>query len=131
MESSPTTPYGPFDTYRAFIASLKSSTLPPVIDASMLARQSGTARSHLRTTKRFFRHIREDGAVTDGMRRLVAAYGTDGWPEAVGDAVVLAYGPVVGDLDTDTATLGQLIERFRANGGVSGSALRKAVKFYL
>ena len=56
------------------------------------------------------------------------SYGSDRWPEAVKKLILPAYKGIVGDLDTSTATLGQLRERFAATGA-TGATLDKCVRF--
>ena len=125
------TPYGPFSTFLTFIGWMKVSAIPSHIDASIMQRMSGTAISQVRGTLRFLGLTTESGAVTQKLRALVAAYETDTWKTEWTEVFFDAYAPIIGDLDLDTATLKQLVDRFRDAAGVSGSVLRKSVRFYL
>lgn len=126
-----TPPYAPWSTWTAFIDALKQTAIPSHIDASVTPRMSGTAISQVKGVNRFLGTIDESGAVTPALRELVAAWGTPDWKDKVMEVVFNAYDPIIGDLDLDNATLKQLVDRFRENGSVTGSVLRKSIKFYL
>jgi hypothetical protein len=130
-EAKQTPPYGPFETYTNLIDLLARTTVPQVIDNSVMGKYSGTARSQLRSTLRFLGQMNDDGTVTDRLHRLVDAWGKPHRPEELARQIGEAYAPILNGLDLRSATLGQLIDRFRTNGDAGGSVLRKAVKFYL
>lgn len=126
-----TAPYMSFARFEGFISSLHGKPLPPRIDRTLMARMSGAEQSQLRITLRFLGLIEgEDNRVTDALRRLVAAYNTEEWTAALSQVIGEAYRPVTHDLDR-AATHGQLVEHMRERGGVTGSALAKAVRFYM
>lgn len=126
-----TPPYIPVSTLTLFIDQLKSSALPPRIDTSVMHGKSGATQTGLRTAMRFLGLINADGSVTDDLRRLVAAYGTDGWKETFAAAISKGYLDHLSGLDLTTGTAAQLRETFRKNLGVEGQMLDKALRFYL
>lgn len=130
-DSKLTTPYPPWPTVKGFLEELAATVVPTHVDHSLMTKMSGTARSQVRGALRFLNLIEDDGSVRAEMRELVSALGKDTWPHALFSRLTTAYEPVVGALDVSSATLGQLVDRFRSNGNVTGSALRKAVRFYL
>ena len=131
-----TPPYLPFARFESFIGSLHGKTLPPRIDRTLMSRMSGSDQSQIRIALRFLGLTRGDeNLVTDEFRALVAVYAPGAPPEAewrqrLARIVTKAYEPMVRGLD-DAATQGQLDERFRDPGGLAGSSLQKAVRFYL
>jgi hypothetical protein len=129
-ELKQTPPYGPLSTFTTFIGSLKTSAIPSHIDASIMQRMSGTAISQVRGTLRFLGLTTDSGAVTPKIRTLVEAYETEAWKDTWMEVLFDAYQSIIGELDLDTATLKQLVDRFR-DAGLSGSVLRKSVRFYL
>ena len=125
-----TAPYMSFARFESFIGGLHGKPLPPRIDRTIIQKMSGGEQSALRITNRFLGLIEgDDNKVTERLRNLVANYSTDSWKDALGDAVKAAYAHIMKDLDAN-ATMGQLMEHFRERGGVQGSALSKAVRFY-
>ena len=129
-----TPPYLPFARFQSFIGSLHGKPLPPRIDRTLMSRMSGSDQSQIRIALRFLGLTRgDDNLVTDEFRALVAAYAepaTPEWRASLGAVVGTAYESLVGGLD-DAATQGQLDESFRTIGGLAGSSLTKAVRFYL
>ena len=65
------------------------------------------------------------------MKSLVAAFGTEGWKEAVCSYVFEKFSSLTGDVDIDTGTFQQLREQFKEASGLESSALDKALRFYL
>lgn len=131
-EVAGTPPYAPWGTFYNFLVTLKSSVIPPQIDSSVMSRMSGSAQAQVRAALRFFDLIDDAGIVQPRLRALVSASGTrEEWSNEWGVILYEGYRPIVGDLDTDNATLKQLADRFRENAGVGGSVLRKAIRFYL
>lgn len=131
VEAKITVPYGAWPTMLTFIQQLNETVMPPVIDSSVMSRMSGSARSETKTSLRFLRWTTDTGAVTPAFKGIVNEYNTPGWKMNLAASVREAYAPVINDLDIESATLRQLMERFRDNAGVSGSVLRKAIRFFL
>jgi len=123
-------PYAPWPTFVGFLDSLKNTAIPSRIDPSVMTKMSGTARSQVRGALIFFDLIDDNGTVFESMRSLVRAYGTDEWAMRWKRSFAPSYASIVGDLDIETASLKQLVDRFR-EAGLSGSVLRKAIRFYL
>ncbi len=124
--------YVAWKTFLSFIEHIKKTVIPPRIDNSMMPPgMSGGTRSHLRSALKFLGLIRDDGYVTEKLKGLVGAYGTDSWAEALGEVLSTAYIPVVGDLDLDAGTAQQLTEQFRRAGHVDGDTLDRCIRFYL
>lgn len=130
-ETKQSPPYSPWSTWTTFLDSLKSTAIPSHIDPSINPKMSGSAFSQVRGVNRFLGAVDELGATQPLLRKLVAAFGTDAWKETWKEVFFDAYQPIVGDLDLDNASLKQLVDRFRDRGGVSGSVLRKSIRFYL
>jgi hypothetical protein len=130
-EPTVTPPYPPWSTFRGFFLTLKNTAIPPQIDSSVMSRMSGSAQKQVTGALRFFGLIDDAGVVQPDLRNLVSAADTEGWDEYWSDIFFNRYQRITGDLDTDSATLKQLADRFRDTGKISGSVLRKALRFYL
>lgn len=130
-ESRPYPPVLALSTLTNLFETLKSTTVPPVIDNSLLMKMSGSARSALMSAMRWIGLIDSSGRVTEKLRTIVKAYGTSDWKETLGNEFLGPYGAIVLDLDLDTGTQSQLYEAFRTKGNVDGQMLDKAVRFYL
>ena len=124
-------PYGSWQTLESFIERLNGTVTPPIIDNSILPHLSGGSRSTLMVALRFLRLIEGEGVVTERLRKLVAAYGTEQWKAELQEVVLGAYIPVLGSLDISTGTASQLENSFRAGAGISGETVRKCIRFYL
>lgn len=131
VDNKPKPPYGSWKTWKTFLESLKNTAIPSHIDPSIMPKMSGSAKSQIKGTARFLDLTTIGDAVTPRLRSLITAFGTEHWKTEWAEVFFDGYQPIIGDLNTDTATLKQLVDRFRDAGGVSGSVLRKAVRFYL
>jgi len=130
-EIQKTPPYAPWKTFLNFIERLKTTAVPPRIDTSMMASMSGATRSQLMSCLKFLGLIDGGGNVSESLRRLVKAYGTESWKETLSEVIFEAYGEIMTEIDLDSATSAQLDERFRTAAGLEGQMLEKAVRFYL
>lgn len=124
-------PYIPFKTLANFLQKLKDTTVPPRIDSSLLRSYPGSVARHLKAALKYMGLIDETGNTTNVLPVLVKAYGTPEWKDALRDFIPDVYSNVIGDLDIDTATLGQLQQRFREQGAAEGQMLQKCITFYL
>jgi hypothetical protein len=124
-------PIPSFQTVTGFIETLNSTTVPPVIDSSLLPKMSGTNRSWLMSGMRYLGLIDASGVVQKKLRNLVTAWGTPKWKDSLQEELLPAYQEVTNDLDLDSGTQAQLYEAFRTRGNVDGQMLEKAVRFYL
>jgi hypothetical protein len=123
--------YIPLITFDNFIARLKATGIPAIIDSNLTQTMSGGMASALVSALRFLGLVGQSGTPQDSLRKLVAAYDTDRWQDVFGDLVDRAYAGIIGDLDLSTATRGMLDDRFRTNSKVAGQVLDKATRFYL
>lgn len=124
------TPYIAWKTFTSFLANMKGK-LPEQIDASVLTSMSGTARSQLLSALKFLDLIASDGTVKDSLKKLSGASNTPKWKEELGTFLKVAYVSVIGDLNILTATPAMLRERFKNFGGVEGTTIDNAMRFYI
>lgn len=129
--SSPTPPYVPWKTLMSFLKRLQDSTIPPVIDNSVMTGMSGGTQSQIKGAFRFLGLIDSDGNVTQALKDLVTAVDGRIWQETVREVVVPPYQPIADGVDLDKGTLAQLQQRFKDLYGATGSVLNKAIRFYL
>lgn len=125
-----TPPYVPFTTFVNFLDSLKEA-MPPQIDKTVLRNYSGSTQSHLMVALRYFELIAPDGTVTERLRMLVKARGSEDWKETWSDVLFDSYADTTQKLDLDNATQGQLDNAFRESGLASQPTREKAVRFFL
>jgi len=122
-------PYLPYTTFKNVIGNLnKNGIVPARIDKTVLAGQSGGMQSYIWAGLRFFGLMDENKAPTDDLKRLVRAEGDERkqiWREIFDRA----YGPIIGDLELASATLGMLQDQFAAQG-LSADTVRKCHSFY-
>lgn len=130
QERGPLPPYIPFKTLQGFVQKLKETTVPPRIDGSLLRSYSGSMARQLVASLRYLKLVDEANNSTDKLKELVPSYGTSTWPEMIGRVITEGYLDVIGDLDTDNATLGSLSEKFKAKGA-DGQVLKKCIAFYI
>jgi hypothetical protein len=123
-------PYIAWKTFTAFIASIHGK-VPAQVDASILRTMSGTARSQLLSALKFLDLIDADGITQDSLKKLADIYNTEQWKAGLATFLTHSYKRVVTDLDLTSATPAMLRERFRNNGGVDGSTVDSALRFYL
>lgn len=123
-------PYISWKTFVAFLANMKGK-LTEQIDTSVLRSMSGTARSQLLSALRFLNLIAPDGTVKDSLKELSEAYDTPEWKAVLAAFLKRAYGGVIGDLNVAAATPAMLRERFKARGGVEGTTIDNAIRFYI
>jgi hypothetical protein len=79
---------------------------------------------------KFFGMVDGNNYTTDKLKAAVKVYGTPQWGEDFGQIFVEAYSELIGDLNLDVATYGQLADRFKA-WGADGQVLQKCITFYL
>lgn len=127
-----TPPYASWKTFLRFLEQLADKGVPQQIDRTVMAKMSGATQSNIRVTLTFLNLTDCDGEPSDTLRALVASHGKgDEWKSALRGVITEAYGPLIGDLSLETGTADQLWKCFRENGGVRGSTLSRAVRFYL
>lgn len=121
-------PYVSYATFRRFLDSLKQA-LPSRIDRSVLGWFSPAAQAQLLLALRFLGLTGEKGQATERLEDLAAAQGPLR-QKLLRETVAGAYRQVVGGLNLQSATNGQLEEQFRKTGA-SGVTLRKCVAFFV
>lgn len=127
-----TAPYIPWSAFESFLKSFKThDAMPPQVDRSLMANMSGSTQSQLRGALRFFGLVQDpDDATTERFERTVKAIETSQWPDILAEFAE-DYATVLGGVDLERGTRANLEEAFRSKGGVTGSALRKAIRVYL
>ncbi len=108
-----TPPYIAWDTFKTFLGVLKQSAVPNRIDPSMMPpTMSGFNKVGVTTTLRFFSLIDSNNNTKAGLKKLVEAYDTAGWSNAIEEMLLAGYLDLMGDLDISGATRHQLNEKF-------------------
>lgn len=123
-----TAPYGVWKTLQNTIERMtKDGGVPARIDRSYLTNLPGSAQSELQTTMKALGLVDEQLHPTETLARLVENEGER--PAIVKEILAERYpGPLaLGPFSTQA----QLEDEFRNHLGVSGSTLRKAVRFFL
>ena len=129
-EKRPSVPYISWKTFRSFLDSMKGK-LPAQIDASVLPKMSGTARSQLLSALKFLGLIASDGTVQDTLKKLSEVHNTPKWKEGLAAFLIEAYREVIGNLNIVETTPAMLRERFKNFGGVEGGTIDLAIRFYI
>lgn len=129
-ERQPLPPYIPFKTFQGFVQKLKDTVIPERVDSTLLRSYSGSVGRQITAALKFLGMLDGNNYTTEKLKKAVRVYGTPEWGEAFGEIFSGAYGDLIGDLNTDVATYGQLAERFKA-WGAEGQVLQKCIAFYL
>lgn len=124
-------PYLPWPTFTAFIEKLNKTAVPNRIDPTLIKNLSGTVQGQLLNALKFLGLTNGSGVVTEKLKNLTKAYGTPQWAETLGDTFEEPYSLIIGTIDLDTTTPGELKERFREGGDIDGDTIEKAMRFYL
>lgn len=132
-QRGPSPPYVPWVTFKSFMEELGGATVPNAIDGSVFRGKSGSTQSELRGALRFFGLTEgEDNTTTDRLHDLVAAASdSDLFKSELQTLLPTVYGPILESLDLQRGTRAQLDAAFEERGGVTGSAKKKAVRFFL
>jgi len=123
-------PYVAYQTFRTFLAPFKEHVIPNRIDRSLLKSFSGAVQNQLMTALRFLHLMDDSGTPTEALRSLIAAYGTDGWPAALGGILKEGYSSLF-DLPLATVSPSEFNEAFKKAYPCEGETLRKGVTFFL
>ena len=127
-----TAPYASWTTFVRFLEHLAENGVPQQIDRTVWPKMSGATQSNIRVALTFLKLTDCDGIPSDTLQALVASHGKGAeWKSVLREVIVTAYAPLIGDLSLETGTADQLWKCFRENGGVRGSTLGSAVRFYL
>ena len=123
-----TAPYAVWKTLQNTVEKMgKEGSIPGRIDRSYLSNLPGSAQSELQTAMKSLGLVDEQFHPTDLLERLVE--NEDERPTIVKEMLTDRYAAVLAL--SPSATQAQLEEEFRQKLGVSGSTLRKAVRFFL
>lgn len=124
--------YIPYRTFIGYIAGLKGTTVPHMLDNSARPpTMGGGIWRQLTSALQFLRLIDESKTVQQHFESLVSAYETPQWHSAVKEHVLPAYSEIVDGMPMENATQGQLNKCFREKASVEGQMLQKCVRFYL
>src|SRR5271170_2365251 len=115
-ERQPLPPYIPFKTLQGFLQKLKDTAIPERVDSSLLRSYSGSIGRQLVAALKFLGLLDGNNYATEELKNTVKAYGTPEWADVFGQVFVGAYSELVGDLNLEVATFGQLSDRFKAWG---------------
>jgi hypothetical protein len=123
-------PYLPYKTFDTFIDSLRQG-MPSRIDRSLMRSMSGGQQSSLIKALWFLGLVKDTGAPTSPLTRLVLSEGPER-REALRDILTRAYDFLFQEngFDLKTATSMQFEEQIR-QAGLSGDTVRKAGVFFL
>jgi hypothetical protein len=125
-------PYVPYGTFRRFIQDMRknfSSTLPRRLDASSITLVSGALQWQIIHALRFLGMVDQTGLTTERFVRMAKAE-TAEFKQALHEALVSSYSPLLGNLDLAKATPREVRGKF-VNSGATGETLRKCVAFFV
>lgn len=126
-ENTPKAPYLPYTTFKRFLSSLKSGAIPSRIDKTLMPGQSGSIQSWMISALRFFGLIDDNGVPKPDLESLVEA--DDQNRKMIWKTIFdRSYASIIGGLDLQRATLGQLNERFGVD--FSSETVRKCQSFF-
>jgi hypothetical protein len=126
----PLPPYIPFRTFQGFIEKLRDTAVPERVDTSLLKSYSGSIGRQIVAALKFLKLLDDNNFATQELSKVVKAFGSAEWQETFADILVGAYSELIGDLNLDVATFGQLQDRFKT-WGAEGQVLQKCISFYL
>jgi len=112
------------------VQKLKDTVIPERVDTTLLRSYSGSVARQLIAALKFLGMVDGNNYSTDKLKTAVKAYGAPEWSENFGEIFAAAYSELIGDVNLDIATYGQLADRFRA-WGADGQVLQKCIAFYL
>lgn len=127
---NPSVPYVSYPTFKNFIALLAREGIPARIDKSLMNSLAGGTQSHLSSALRFLGLVDSNCKPTDSLKQLAAAHDTSEWSHVLRPIVIEAYASVLGDLEIEAASPGQLDNCFRSLK-LQGSSIDKAARFYI
>ena len=122
-------PYIPFGTLMNLLRRMKQEGAPDVVDRSYLSGMSGGYQAQVIAAMKAFNLIEEDGRPSRELELFLRA-DEDDWPAHLRQQAAWLYAAPLEFADRN-ATQGQLEKVFREEFGLTGSTLRKAIKFYL
>lgn len=125
-------PYIPWKSFTAYLAGLKASTTPPILDNTARPNSmAGGLWRQLTSALQFLGLLTPEKHVTPAMKKLVNAYGTDEYAGVAKEILLPPYTKIVANLDLMNATAGQLRKQFETNTDAKGQVVPKSVRFFL
>ncbi|KAF1685869.1 hypothetical protein B1992_10370 [Pseudoxanthomonas broegbernensis] len=124
----------PYTSYRSFLnlmSELKEhDVMPSAIDRSYLSKRSGSEKSALIATLKWFELVNDDGTPTERLENFIAADEQES-KTLLKEMVESSYGAITdGTFNLRSATTSQLADQFRQYE-ISGSTLSKSITFFL
>lgn len=124
----------PYTSYRSFLnlmSELKEhDVMPSAIDRSYLSKRSGSEKSALIATLKWFELVNDDGTPTERLENFIAADEQES-KRLLKEMVESSYGAITdGTFNLRSATTSQLADQFRQYE-ISGSTLSKSITFFL
>jgi hypothetical protein len=124
-----TPPYVAYKTFLTLIDDLKTHSLPPLIDRSVLKRFSGGVGSQLLMALKSLNLATEDNTPTTRLDRMVKVYGQPAFKLEMASALEFGF-PFLKTIDLKTATPGMFADAFKVTGAKE-DVLKKCRRFYL
>lgn len=124
----------PYTSYRSFMnlmSELKEhDVMPSAIDRSYLSKRSGSEKSALIATLKWFELVHDDGTPTERLENFIAADEQES-KTLLKEMVESSYRAITdGTFNLRSATTSQLADQFRQYE-ISGSTLSKSITFFL
>jgi hypothetical protein len=126
----PSAPHIAFSKFESIIEELGKNSIPSVFDESVWPDLRKPARNEVIAALRFLSLVKDDPEPTDELAKVVRAYGTDEWPDALADVLRHSYQPLFAD-GLANMTWKQFEKRFGDAYPGSPMVLEKRVRFFL
>lgn len=127
QSSEMTAPYASWSMFESTLERMRLESIPAKLDRSFLHSASGSARAQLTGALKAFGLIDDELRPTETLARL--AREPDQRPQIMRELATTFYAPIL-QLESN-ATQDQLEAAFRAEYGIQGSTVKKAVSFFL
>jgi hypothetical protein len=124
-------PYTSFRSFTNLMSELREHhVMPSAIDRSYLSKRSGSEKSALIATLKWFELVNDEGTPTERLENFVAADEQES-KTLLKEMVESSYGAITdGTFNLRSATTSQLADQFRQYE-ISGSTLSKSITFFL
>lgn len=125
----PTPPYMPFRTFDNFLTDLRETGIPARIDKSVLEKKSGSVKSWLPGTLKFFDFIDKENVPTAALEKLVES--DAGARKLIYAELIQAkYSDLFQSLDMSKATQSQF-NSWLGDFDIKGSTINKCAAFFI
>lgn len=122
-------PYVAYKTFQNFVLSIRQAGVPDRIDRTVLPGLSGANQSFLISTLKFLGFINDEGVPTAEFIKLIKEPANE--KAAFNKAAKAKYDFIFdGALNVESATEGQLLDKFRAFD-LGGETVRKCLSFFV